>query len=500
LNPKAKQAFDQAALCHQAGDHRGAVEGYRRALALDPHYAEAYCNLGVDLFELGGVEPALAAYNVALALRPDFVEAHNNLGNALLRLGRAEEAEAAFRQAIALHPGLSQPRTNLGQALLLQNRVDEAIASHRQAVAMAPKDADAVNDLGCALAQGNLCEEALECYIQAIRLEPDYARPRVNYALTLLRLGRLREGWQAYEWRWRTRISGERPDGPDWEGGPLKGRTLLLFGEQGYGDSLQFIRFVPFLVPKDGRVVLRVPARLKRLLAQVPGLDQVIGHDEPLPPYDCRLSLMSLPRLAECEVKTIPAAVPYLYADEAEAAQWARRLSELPGRKVGLVWSGNPRRHDEEATRLDRRRSLGLADFAALADIPGLSLVSLQKDAGGLASLATPGLQLADWMAGVEDFAASAALIMGLDLVITVDTAVAHLAGALGKPVWILSRFDGCWRWLMDRDDSPWYPTARLFRQEAPGDWSRPLARLAQELRAFAEQTIGLVPTDRKQP
>ena len=482
LIPAAVEAFEAAAALHRAGDHRGAVAGYHKAISLDPHYVEAYCNLGVDLFELGGVEPALAAYEVALALNPEFVQAHNNRGNGLLRLGRAVEAEAAFRHAHKLAPTMSQPLTNLGQALLAQNRLDEAIETHRIAVALSPQDPDAINDLGVTLAQANRCQEALEATVQAIRIAPDYARPRLNHALMLLKLGRLREGWEAYEWRWRFRSLDDRPSGPDWDGGPLRGRTLLLFGEQGYGDSLQFIRFVAKVVPKDGKVLLSVPARLARLFGQIEGIDVVIPHDQPLPAYDCRVSLMSLARLAQCGLEDIPAECPYLHPDPIEAVRWAQRLTVLPGKKVGLAWAGNPRRYDEEATRLDRRRSLNLDDFAALSAIPNLSLVSLQKDNS---EPAPPGLELADWMTGINDFAGTAALVAGLDLVITVDSAVAHLAGAMGKPVWVLSRFDGCWRWLMDRDDSPWYPSLRLFRQEAPGDWSRPLARVAEDLARF---------------
>lgn len=485
LNPEALRAFDQGAACHAARDYRAAVAFYRRATEIDPGYAEAWCNLGVDLYELGGIQPALAAYQVALSLDPGFGLAHNNLGNALLRIGQPEAAEAALRMAVRLMPGGSQPLTNLGQALLALNKVAEAIDCHHKAVALAPDSADAVNDLAVALAQANRCEEALETAAQAIRLAPDYARPRLNQAMMRLKLGRLREGWAAYEWRWRHRAQDDRPPGEDWDGGPLAGRTLLLFAEQGYGDSLQFIRFVSSVLPRDGRVLLRVPSRLARLFGQIEGVDEVIPHDAPLPPYDCRLSLMSLPRIASCGLEDIPAESPYLRPDPHEAARWARRLEVLPGLKVGLAWAGAARPHDQEANLLNRRRSLRLADFLPLSEIAGVSLVSLQKDRPQSEAI-PPGLALADWMEGVNDFAATAALVAGLDLVISTDSAVAHLAGALGKPVWILSRFDGCWRWLMDRDDSPWYPSARLFRQTTPGDWPEVVARVAEALRQIA--------------
>ncbi len=481
--PAARQAFAEGAACHAAGDRRGAVAAYHRAVTLDPTYAEAYCNLGLELFELGAVEPALAAYRAALALFPGFVEAHNNLGNALLRLDQPQQAARHFRTAIALDPGRPQPHVNLGQALLDLGEVTAAEASHRAALALDPALADAVNDLGLALARQNRSREALEQFERALALAPDTPRFAVNRALTLLKLGRYAEGWQAYRARWAAR-PGEARHGfaqPEWEGGPLAGRTLLLYGEQGYGDSLQFVRLLARL-PRDGRVLLRVPGPLVRLLAgqDVP-LAAVLDETLPPPPFDCHASLMDLARLFGLDLADLPGPSPYLRADAARREAWRARLAPLPGRRVGLVWAGSSRPWHDDARRLDRRRSLPPRLLDPLRDCAGLSFVSLQKDA-----VERPNLPLLACGDALDDFAETAALVAALDLVVTVDTAVAHLAGALGRPVWILSRFDGCWRWLQDRDDSPWYPSARLYRQSAPDDWTAPLARLRQDLEIFA--------------
>ncbi|OIQ97164.1 photosystem I assembly protein Ycf3 [mine drainage metagenome] len=482
--PEARKAFAEGAARQAAGDARGAVAAYHRAVSLDPHYAEAYCNLGLVLFELGARAPALAAYRAALALSPGFVEAHNNLGNALLRLDQPQQAAAHFRTAIALDPARPQPHSNLGQALLELGEPAAAEAAHRAALALDAALPDAVNDLGLALARQNRCEEALEQFERALALAPETPRFAVNRALTLLKLGRFDEGWQAYRSRWAARPAGDRQafSQPEWEGGPLAGRTLLLYGEQGYGDSLQFVRLLSRL-PRDGRVLLRLPGPLVRLLAgQGYPLAAVLDEALPPPPFDCHASLMDLARLLRLELADLPGPCPYLRADAALQAAWRQRLAALPGRKAGLVWAGNPRPWHDEASRLDRRRSLPPRLLeAALRGCPGLTLVSLQKEAAE-----RPNLPLRDWSAELSDFADTAALVAALDLVVTVDTAVAHLAGALGKPVWILSRFDGCWRWLRNRDDSPWYPTARLYRQTAPDDWTAPLARLRQDLEVFS--------------
>jgi hypothetical protein len=345
------------------------------------------------------------------------------------------------------------------------------------------------------LYQQNQLEPAAACTARALALRPDDAATHKNHGWTLLKLGDLAAGFRDYEWRWR--IPGfpvRMPDFPQplWDGAALTGRTILLHAEQGLGDTLQFIRYAP-LVRRRGaaRVLLACPRELVRLLGGMPDLDQVLGPNDPLPAFDCHAPLLSLPRLFGTTLETVPATVPYLAPPPGLAEAWAARLppAEEGRLRVGLVWAGNPRRHQPEWTAIDRRRSLALARLAPLAAIPGIQWLSLQKDRPPEPSIMTgpSGLAPFDVMDRVADLADTAALIAGLDLVIGVDTAVVHLAGAMARPVWLLSRFDGCWRWLHDRDDSPWYPTLRLFRQPGPGDWDSVIAAVTAALGAMTE-------------
>ncbi|MDR3517529.1 MAG: tetratricopeptide repeat-containing glycosyltransferase family protein [Azospirillaceae bacterium] len=441
-----------------AGQGRDALRPYRQAITLGVMFPETYGGLGTALFEAEAFGPAALAYRRAMRLDPEQALAAFNLGNAWQALEQIGRALRAYRHAIALQPDYHEAWSNLGSALKALGRVDEAIAAYRRGLVV----------------------------------RPDSRRLHVNMALALLQRGDFQAGWAHYEWRWRgAAFRAWRPasSAPDWDGGPLAGRTLLLFCEQGFGDALQFVRFAPLAAARGGRVLLRTDPALAGLLARVSGIDQVIPYGAPLPSFDVQLPLLSLPRLFGTDLDSIPAAVPYLSADPAAVAVWRQRLAAIPGLKVGLVWAGDPRRFDRDTARVDRQRSLRLDDFAGLAQIPGITLVSLQKgDAAGQAATPQAGLALIDWTAALGNFADTASLVAALDLVITVDTAVAHLAGGLGKAVWILSRFDGCWRWLRHRDDSPWYPTARLFRQQRPGDWVTVLGRVRQALAAFPRQ------------
>ena len=409
-----------------------AYDSARRALILAPGNAEGWNNLGNILFEQRGYERALAVFGRARHLHPLFADACLNEGGLRLDLGEAEEGARLSRLAVAIAPGLPGAWNNLGNGLLLACRLMESETAFSRARALAPGD----------------------------------AQIRFNSAAPLLKQGRHEEGWRAYEARRRTPAALIRRrafDPPDWPGGDPKGKTLLLSTEQGYGDALQFCRYAVWMAEQGARVILRTEKPLIRLLRSLRGIADVIAMDDTPPPFDFHLPLMSLPALHG----EMPVTVPYLSADPLAVEEWRRRLSHLPGRKIGLAWSGNPRPGQRSAHLLDRRRSLTRAHFDDLAAIPGVSLVSLQKEAP---------------FAELGDFADTAALVEALDLVVSVDSAVAHLAGSLGKPVCILSRFDGCWRWLQGRDDTPWYPTARLFRQPAPGDWDAPLAALRKHI------------------
>jgi Flp pilus assembly protein TadD len=462
---------------------------HREALRLRPDYAAAYSDLSRTLYELGRRAEAEASSRQALRLRPHYVEAYHNLGNALRDLDRPDEAEASYREALRLRPALPETRNNLGNLMCDLGRLAEAEACYREAIRLRPEFVDAHIGQGVVLRCMGRLAEAAASYRAAIRLQPDNPEPYNNLAYALLAAGRYEEGWQEYEWRWKTRhLSGGVRDFPvaQWGGEALGGRVILAHAEQGFGDTLQFCRYVPLI--GGGRVVLEVQPPLARLLSGLPNIAAIVARGDRLPPFDLHCPLLSLPRAFGTTLASIPAGVPYLAADAARAASWRGRLAGLGGLRVGLVWAGGRRANVRpEVVAADHRRSVALRAMGPLGDIPGVHLFSLQK--GEPAAQFTdrpPGMTLHDFTAELDDFADTAALVEALDLVISVDTAVAHLAGALGKPVWLLNRFDSDWRWLLDRDDSPWYPTLRQFRQPAPGDWRSVIACVHDALRRLA--------------
>ena len=499
-----------------------AVASFDRAIALKPDLAEALISRGIVLFYLGRFEDAVASYDRVLALRPD-AEAFSHRGLALYTLGRLDEAVASYDHALALKPD-AQAFNTRGRALYKLGRLEEAVASYGSALALQPDDAEAFNSRATALAQlgrldqalhdidraialgsgsAEIClavggvfldhgrfDDALACYDRALAFNPDHADVRFHRALALLGTGDFARGFEDYRWRFRIEDEARRPDRPDclacpdWEGEPLAGKRLVVFVEQGYGDALQFVRYVPMAQARGAHVTLLAPSALLRLLrASLPGVE-VTDRLPDTAVFDYQAPMLCLPRLFGTTLETIPAQTPYLVADQDTAATWAQRLAALPGRKVGLVWAGSSR-----LPSIDARRSLSLAQFAPLAAIPGVQFISLQIGEPAVEAKTPPaGLRLVDWTGKIGDYADTAALVAGLDLVITVDTSVAHLAGGLGKPVWILSRYDGCWRWLQGREDSPWYPTARLFHQPAPGQWDPVMAKVAAALQAFASR------------
>jgi tetratricopeptide (TPR) repeat protein len=450
---------------------------YREALRLDPTYAEAYCNLGGVLVKLGRLDEAEVNLREACKLNSCFPEALNNLGDLLRLRGWPEEAEACCREALRLKPDYVPAQLTLGNALCETARFHEAEACYRAALDHNPAWPQALNNLGSVLFDLGRPDEAVQSLRTAVSLRPDYADAHFNLGITLLLAGQFDEGWREYEWRWKqdrkkSQLRGFRQ--PLWDGGEVGDRVLLLHAEQGLGDTFQFCRFVPAIAAAR-RVVLEVQRPLVPLLAGLPGIETIVAHGDPLPPFDLYCPLLSLPRVLGTTLETIPQQTSYLRADPQRAAAWRQRVRQLDGLRVGLVWAGN------QTMSGDRRRSIPLERFSELADLRGVSFFSLQK--GPAASRSPPpGLSLHDWTEDLHDFGETAALIEALDLVISVDTAVAHLAGALGRPVWLLNRFDRCWRWLLNRDDSPWYPTLRQFRQPQPGDWSSVLKQVRAEL------------------
>jgi Tfp pilus assembly protein PilF len=434
------------------------------------------------LRQQGRTEEAVAWYRKAIALEPGDAELHNAIGIVLREQGRAAEAEASFRAAISLVPNHAGAHNNLGNALREQGQLDEAVACYRRSIALAPDRPATYSNLGATLQQACRLDEAIICYRQALDLAPDLAAAHHHLAMALLAKGDFAAGLPEFEWRMRTAQAAASQRNfaqKQWRGEAAPGQKLLIHAEQGFGDTLQFCRFAPLAAARGLSVTLEVQPALVRLLqASFPGMD-VQPSGQVLEKFDVHCPMMSLPLAFGTTLETIPAGT-YLRADPAREAAWRARWGKpVAMRRVGLCWAGNPRAHSATFAEVDRRRSIPPALLGPLFDVPGIVFVSLQKD-GDLAAM--PGMLL-DFMPEMADFADTAALIANLDLVISVDTAVAHLAAGLGKPVWLLDRFSPCWRWLLGRHDSPWYPTLRIYRQSEPGDWTLVVKKVADDLR-----------------
>jgi tetratricopeptide (TPR) repeat protein len=472
-------------IAHQVGRHDLAVELIGQAIKRDGQNPVYFSNLGVALRDQGKLDEAMTAYRQAIRLRPDYAEAYSNLGYALWDQGKLDEAVAACRQAIRANPDLAEAHSNLGIALKGQGKLEEAIAACRQAVRIKPDFADAYSNLGIALKDQGKLVEAIAAFRQAIRFKPDFADAHWNESLLSLLTGDFERGWIKSEWRWKSTSSGLSRRNfaqPLWLGAEtLERKTILLHSEQGLGDTIQFCRYVPLVAARGARVVLEVAEPLRELMSGLNGVSHCVSKGEALPDFDLHCPLLSLPLAFATRLDTIPSTTPYLRAP-ARGRGWEARLGPEGRPRIGLVWSGNPRHRD------DRKRSVELNALSPLFDIAA-TFVSLQKDlrAGDEAVLSEQ-CNIINLGQSLESFVDTAALISHLDLVISVDTSVAHLAGALGRPVWVMLPFVPDWRWLLDRDDSPWYPTARLFRQTDTRDWHSVIDRVRIALDDFARK------------
>lgn len=427
--------------------------------------------------------PALQAMVKAAQLSPNDDEACSNAGIALAEANALPEAELFLRHALTLNPHNSRCLNNLGNLLNRQGRLQDAETYQRHALQIAPNDADALGNLGCTLYDQGRTSEAAACYEQALQIDPDHAQTQWNASMEKLLRGDYVNGWRQYEWRWQTPVfhSMQRPFSQAlWLGEEdVRGKTILLHAEQGLGDTLQFCRYASLVAKRGATVVLLVPAPLKALLRTLAGVSSVLTDDEPLPPFDFHCPLMSLPLAFATTVDSIPATLPYLSVSMDAIASWQQRLPQTDLPRIGVVWSGRL------LHRHDYRRSIALSEFASLfsAKAQFVSLQNEVREADTQTLAAHPGLL--HFGEQLKNFSDTAALIAEMDLVICVDTAVAHLAGALGKPVWLLLPFQADWRWLKDRSDSPWYPGMRLFRQTIHGDWSGVLDAVRQALKAL---------------
>ena len=452
-----------------------AIDCYQQALTLEPNDASLYYQLGLVLQKQGKLEEAIAHYQQCLTFNPNQATAYYNLGSVFHMQGKLEEALNCYQQALTLEPNFVLALQNLGAIFQEKGETENAIACFRRLTEIAPNYAEAHYNLGWVI-QGSDLETAIACYSRAIELDPNHTRARWNRGLALLLLGRYQEGFADYEWRWQREKTPPRlfPQ-PLWDGSNLEGRTILLHAEQGLGDTIHFIRYAPIVQARGGHVVVECYQSLVRLLQTVPGVEQVIPRGIPLPEFDVHAPLLSLPYILGTTLETVPAQIPYLNPPHSPSFRLEKPSeAEL---KVGIVWAGSPE------NRTNHIRSCSLKDFLPIFHIPGIKFYSLQKGAAveELAQLSSK-VPLQDLSSQLNDFADTAAVVAQLDLTISVDTAVAHLGGALGCPVWVLLCYEADWRWMRDREDSPWYPSVRLFRQNQSGDWAGVFARVAEAL------------------
>lgn len=485
--------FNRGSVLRELGQFQDAISSFQRAIALNPRIAEAHFECGLALSAVNQHEAALASYGKAIEIKVNYADAHLNRGNIFKDLNKYPEALASYDLAIASNPHYALAYSNRGNVLAELGRIDAALASYDKAIEINPEAADAYCNRGNLLHDLGKMDAALASYDQAIARSPDFAAARQNRAYALLACGDFQRGWVDHEWRWKNQhgslIRAARDFAlPPWLGEqPIAGKTILLHSEQGLGDTLQFCRYARLVSDLGATVALEVPRQLARLLAGLDGVAQVVVRGDAFPRFDHHCPLMSLPLAFKTTLSNLPARIPYITAKAEQALYWKRKLGEKCKPRVGLVWSGGFRPNYPELWTVNNRRNIPLAKLAVLAR-PDIDFYTLQKgqpaesELAGLKSQRWAGPELLDFTELLNDFSDTAALIENLDLVISVDTSVAHLAGALGKPVWIMNRFDGCWRWLLDRVDSPWYPTARLYRQRSPGDWDDVVDRIRGDL------------------
>jgi tetratricopeptide (TPR) repeat protein len=469
-------------IAHQARRTERAIELIGRAIALKPDFVAAYNDLGIALSNVKRTAEALANYDQAIALKPDFAEAYSNRGMLLGALKRPADALTSYDQAIALNPNFAMAYNNRCNALLDLNRPAEALASCDKAIALNPGLAIAYYNRGNALQDLRRYADALASYDQAIALVPDFAEANWNKSLCLLLMGRFEQGWRQYEWRKRRDepVATRTFPQPFWLGDQdLAGKTLFIWWEQGLGDTLQFFRYATLAQARGAKVIFSVQQSLFELLKQIGPSIEIIGENDVPNNFDYHCPLLSLPLALGTTLETVPAQQQYLKADENLRRAWAARLPAKTKPRIGLVWSGRPDHKN------DHNRSIELEQFRPILS-PDADWVCLQKEIRekDLAVLQHFG-RVAFFGDELRDFSDTAALLDLMDLVITVDTGVAHLAGAMGKPVWILLPYNPDWRWLLDRHDSPWYPSARLFRQQQIGNWTGVIDQVKDQLRSL---------------
>ncbi|MCW8914808.1 MAG: tetratricopeptide repeat protein [Magnetovibrio sp.] len=522
-HPGHPQAYlNLGVILEHSGHYEDAVNAYRASLEAEPGQTLAMINLGNALSQLMRFEEAIEIFDNVIESDPSNIEVRNNKALALKDSGQMEDAEACLKSALTVDSNAEQTWTNLGLVLRLQGKIEEAFAAYDKALEVNPtslkilnnlavlhrwegnlNEAEAIcrgvlsvhpevvevlNNLGDILqAQGRI-DDARGCFEEVLRIEPNHPEGHHNLAVIMLLCGDFKNGWHHYEWRWLAKeFPSERRNFPQplWTGGELDGQTVLLYVEQGLGDALQFVRYAPMVQKRGGKVIVECPRSLQRLFETVDGIDQVISRGDSLPHFDVQCPFLSLPGIFSPGEKTIPKTIPYLHVTDPNRGIWAVRLQQDDEIKVGLVWAGSPHHTN------DRERSIPLTMYAPLFKVQGCSFYNLQigESAGQLAGVSGPIIDLTN---EIDDYADTAALVDQLDVVITVDTSVAHVAGALGKDVWVLLPFAPDWRWQLERKDSPWYPTMKLYRQPQRRDWDSVIQTLVDDLEGLSASTAKL--------
>lgn len=484
-SPHAAAWFDLGEAALAQSELEQAVEAFEQTIRLKPDHALAYFNLGLTHYKRKDFEAAERAYRRYLEMAPDSVQGRFNLGAVLQDAHRLEEAMIEYRRALAFDPDLVDAHRGLGNIALHERRYEDAVGHFRAGLSHAPQDVELLSNLGVMLQKLNRLDEAEAALRQAIKHAPDYVNAHFNLALVLLLQGRFEEGWEEYEWRHR--IKSLQPvafSQPEWDGSPLGGKTILLRQEQGFGDTFQFVRYAASIQATGGRVTLECQPGIKRVLMRTPGIDVIAGRPtqgHPLVNFDTHVPLLSLPRLFHAGHENL-SQTPYIHAEPWLAQRWLARLARDRKLRVGIVWAGRPTHED------DKNRSCPLAHFLALAAVPDVTLYSLQKgDAAQALGAQTNAAPVIDLDVEIDDFADTAAAIANLDLVVCVDTSVAHLAGAMGKPVWVVLPYAPDWRWMAAGETCLWYPSMRLFRQTRSGDWDGVFASVMRALEALSQ-------------
>lgn len=480
LNPNILDAYNNLGNAFmEKGKIDNAILSYQRAIQINPRVVDTYTNLGSALIKKGQFDEAISCYQKALQINPHVAIAHCNLGDAFQEKGQLDEAISCYQKALEINPYFDNPYNSLGTAFHKKGQYDLAISYYQKALQLNSDFTLAYCNMAKALHSKGQVDEAITYFQKALQLEPDLADAHVNMSLALLLSGDFKQGWREYEWRQKLRDFYKRDfSQPFWDGSDISGLTILIHAEQGYGDTIQFIRYAPLIAQRGAKVMVECLKELASLLKNVEGIDNIIVRDEQLPEFDVHCPLLSLPLVFNTALESIPANIPYITADMILVQKWRDKIkSDNSKLKIGLTWSGNPKHVD------DQNRSCPLEIFSSFRQLNNITFYSLQKgEAAEQVKNSLEGLKFFDYTEELNDFSDTAAFIENLDLIISVDTAVAHLAGALGKPVWTLLPFVPDWRWMLNREDSLWYPTMRLFRQPTLGDWKSVIDKVAEEL------------------